>query len=125
MIQLQEIINNQLRDQSQMKELLAALSAQVTDLEEDLDMARKDLLKSEEVNVKLQRDIREVSDGGRVCRPEVGCGSLVLPVVSALGWLREQEQSSGETTAGGLPASASRSRGRRGLVQTVHCSGPT
>ena len=53
MIQLQEIINNQLRDQSQMKELLAALSAQVTDLEEDLDMARKDLLKSEEVNVKL------------------------------------------------------------------------
>ena len=64
MIQLQEIINNQLRDQSQMKELLAALSAQVTDLEEDLDMARKDLLKSEEVNVKLQRDVREVSDGG-------------------------------------------------------------
>ncbi|XP_024844948.2 liprin-alpha-1-like isoform X3 [Bos taurus] len=58
-IQLQEIINNQLRDQSQMKELLAALSAQVTDLEEDLDMARKDLLKSEEFNVKLQRDVRE------------------------------------------------------------------
>ena len=125
MIQLQEIINNQLRDQSQMKELLAALSAQVTDLEEDLDMARKDLLRSEEVNVKLQRDVREVSDGGRVCRPEVECGSLVLPVVSALGWLREQEQSSGETMTGGLPASASTSQGRRGLVQTVHCSGPT
>ena len=108
-----------------MKELLAALSAQVTDLEEDLDMARKDLLRSEEVNVKLQRDVREVSDGGRVCRPEVECGSLVLPVVSALGWLREQEQSSGETMTGGLPASASTSQGRRGLVQTVHCSGPT
>ena len=104
---------------SQMKELLAALSAQVTEMEEDLDTARKDLLKSEEVNVKLERDLREVSDGGRVCCPEVECGSLVLPVVSAWGWLREQEQSSGETATGCLPASASRSRGRRGLVQAV------
>ena len=94
---------------SQMKELLAALSAQVTEMEEDLDTARKDLLKSEEVNVKLERDLREVSDGGRVCCPEVECGSLVLPVVSAWGWLREQEQSSGETATGCLPASASRS----------------
>ncbi|XP_044796065.2 liprin-alpha-1 [Bubalus bubalis] len=64
-IQLQEIINNQLRESqmkellSQMEELLAALSAQVTEMEEDLDTARKDLLKSEEVNVKLERDLRE------------------------------------------------------------------
>ena len=56
---------------SQMEELLAALSAQVTEMEEDLDTARKDLLKSEEVNVKLERDLREVSDSGRVCCPEV------------------------------------------------------
>lgn len=45
-----------------MKERLAALSARVTELEEDLDTARKDLIKSEEVNTKLQRDVREVSE---------------------------------------------------------------
>lgn len=46
-----------------MKERLAALSSHVTELEEDLDTARKDLIKSEEANTKLQRDVREVSDG--------------------------------------------------------------
>ena len=72
-----------------MKERLAALSAHVTELEEDLDTARKDLLKFEDVNTKLQWDIHEVSDSGCVCCPEVDCGSLLLPVISALGWLRE------------------------------------
>lgn len=61
-IELQEIIDKQAREQSQMKERLAALSSHVTELEEDLDTARKDLIKSEEVNTKLQRDVREVSE---------------------------------------------------------------
>lgn len=43
-----------------MKERLTALSSRVTELEEDLDTARKDLIKSEEMNTKLQRDVREV-----------------------------------------------------------------
>lgn len=47
-----------------MKERLAALSSHVTELEEDLDTARKALIKSEEMNTKLQRDVREVSGGG-------------------------------------------------------------
>ena len=111
MIKLQEVIDRQSREQSQMKERLAALSAHMTELEADLDTARKDLLKSEEVNTKLQRDICEVSDGGRVCCSEVECGSIFLPVVSALRWLSEQEQSSGKTVTGCLPASASRSLG--------------
>ena len=68
-------------------------------------MARKDLLKSEDVNRN------KVSDGSYVCCPEVDCGSLVLPVISALAWLCEQEQSSGETATGCLPASALRSLG--------------
>ena len=89
MIELQKIIERQSREQSQMKERLAALSAPVTELEEDVDMARKDLLKSKEVNTKLQWDIREVSDSGCVCCPEVECGSLVLPGISALAWLCE------------------------------------
>ncbi|XP_064143688.1 liprin-alpha-1 isoform X5 [Loxodonta africana] len=58
-VELQEIIDKQSREQSQMKERLAALSSHVTELEEDLDTARKDLIKSEEVNTKLQRDVRE------------------------------------------------------------------
>ncbi|XP_055288736.1 liprin-alpha-1-like isoform X2 [Moschus berezovskii] len=59
MSELQEVIDKQLREQSQMKERLAALSAHVRELEEDLDTARKKLLKSEEVNMKLERDVRE------------------------------------------------------------------
>ncbi|XP_039327464.1 liprin-alpha-1 isoform X4 [Saimiri boliviensis] len=58
-IELQEIISKQSREQSQMKDRLAALSSHVTELEEDLDTARKDLIKSEEMNTKLQRDVRE------------------------------------------------------------------
>ncbi|XP_053418946.1 liprin-alpha-1 isoform X6 [Nycticebus coucang] len=58
-IELQEIISKQTREQSQMKERLATLSSHVTELEEDLDTARKDLIKSEEMNTKLQRDVRE------------------------------------------------------------------
>ena len=66
-MELQEIIERQLREQSQMEERLAALSAHVKHLEEDLDTARKDLLKSKNMNRQLEQDIREVSDGGRVC----------------------------------------------------------
>ncbi|XP_012308417.2 liprin-alpha-1 isoform X6 [Aotus nancymaae] len=58
-IELQEIISKQSREQSQMKDRLASLSSHVTELEEDLDTARKDLIKSEEMNTKLQRDVRE------------------------------------------------------------------
>ena len=94
-----------------MKERLAALSAHVTELEEDLDTARKDFLKSEDVNRKLQRDVPKVNDSGCVCCPEVDCGSLVLPMISALAWLCEQEQSSSETATGCLPAFALRSLG--------------
>nr|XP_033784099.1 liprin-alpha-1 isoform X12 [Geotrypetes seraphini] len=59
MMELQEIIEKQTKEQSQMKDRLAALSNRVTELEEDLDTARKDLIKSEELNTKLQRDVRE------------------------------------------------------------------
>ncbi|XP_054426733.1 liprin-alpha-1 isoform X2 [Pteronotus mesoamericanus] len=60
-MELQEVIDKQSREQSQMKERLAALSSHVAELEEDLDTARKDLIKSEETNTKLQRDVREAA----------------------------------------------------------------
>ncbi|RLW10428.1 hypothetical protein DV515_00002516 [Chloebia gouldiae] len=58
-IELQDIIDKQNKEQTQMKERLTTLSSRVTELEEDLDTARKDLIKSEEMNTKLQRDVRE------------------------------------------------------------------
>ncbi|KAG8430081.1 hypothetical protein GDO86_018513 [Hymenochirus boettgeri] len=58
-IELQEIIEKQTKEQGQMKERLVVLSNRVTELEEDLETARKDLIKSEEINTKLQRDVRE------------------------------------------------------------------
>ncbi|XP_055277743.1 liprin-alpha-1-like isoform X1 [Moschus berezovskii] len=59
MSELQEVIDKQLREQSQMEEHLAALSAHMRELEEDLDTARRKLLKSKEVNRKLERDVRK------------------------------------------------------------------
>lgn len=61
-IELQDIIDKQNKEQTQMKERLTSLSSRVAELEEDLDTARKDLIKSEEMNTKLQRDVREVSN---------------------------------------------------------------
>ncbi|XP_020638515.3 liprin-alpha-1 isoform X6 [Pogona vitticeps] len=58
-MELQDIIEKQTKEQAQMKERITALSSRVTELEEDLDTARKDLIKSEEMNTKLQRDVRE------------------------------------------------------------------
>ncbi|XP_066492702.1 liprin-alpha-1 isoform X4 [Tiliqua scincoides] len=58
-IELQDIIEKQTKEQSQMKERITTLSNRVAELEEDLDTARKDLIKSEEMNTKLQRDVRE------------------------------------------------------------------
>ncbi|XP_024844971.1 liprin-alpha-1-like [Bos taurus] len=58
-IDLQEVIEKQ--EQSQMEERLAALFAHVSELKEDLDTARKDLLNSEDVNRKLQQDVHEES----------------------------------------------------------------
>ncbi|XP_068116507.1 liprin-alpha-1 isoform X2 [Hyperolius riggenbachi] len=58
-IELQDVIDKQSKEQGQMKERLAVLSNRVTELEEDLDTARKDLIKSEEMNTKFQRDVRE------------------------------------------------------------------
>ncbi|KAL8169733.1 UNVERIFIED_CONTAM: Liprin-alpha-1, partial [Gekko kuhli] len=58
-IELQDTIEKQTKEQAQMKERITTLSNRVAELEEDLDTARKDLIKSEEMNTKLQRDVRE------------------------------------------------------------------
>lgn len=45
---------------AQMKERLAALSSRVGEVEQEAETARKELIKTEEMNTKYQRDIREV-----------------------------------------------------------------
>ncbi|XP_072133841.1 liprin-alpha-4 [Mobula birostris] len=58
-VEMQDLLEKQNFEMSQMKDRLSSLSARVAELEEELDTARKDLIRSEEMNNKYQRDIRE------------------------------------------------------------------
>lgn len=64
-VELQELLEKQNFEVVQAKERISALAASVAELEEDLGTARKDLIKSEEMSSKYQRDLREV----RPCPP--------------------------------------------------------
>ncbi|XP_028023228.2 liprin-alpha-4 isoform X10 [Balaenoptera acutorostrata] len=61
--ELQELLEKQNFELSQARERLVTLTATVAELEEDLGTARRDLIKSEELSSKHQRDLREVSKG--------------------------------------------------------------
>ncbi|NXM28451.1 LIPA4 protein, partial [Oxyruncus cristatus] len=58
-VELQELLEKQNFEVIQAKERISALAASVAELEEDLGTARKDLIKSEEMSSKYQRDLRE------------------------------------------------------------------
>uniref|UniRef100_A0A8C8SGI1 PTPRF interacting protein alpha 2 n=1 Tax=Pelusios castaneus TaxID=367368 RepID=A0A8C8SGI1_9SAUR len=58
-VELQELLEKQNYEMAQMKERLAALSSRVGEVEQEAETARKDLIKTEEMNNKYQRDIRE------------------------------------------------------------------
>ncbi|XP_054546698.1 liprin-alpha-4 isoform X1 [Talpa occidentalis] len=57
--ELQELLEKQNFELSQTRERLVTLTAAVAELEEDLGTARRDLIKSEELSSKHQRDLRE------------------------------------------------------------------
>ncbi|XP_073940130.1 liprin-alpha-2 isoform X1 [Castor canadensis] len=59
LVELQELLEKQNYEMAQMKERLAALSSRVGEVEQEAETARKDLIKTEEMNTKYQRDIRE------------------------------------------------------------------
>ncbi|XP_032894099.1 liprin-alpha-2 isoform X3 [Amblyraja radiata] len=59
-MELQDLLEKQNFEMTQTKEHLAALSGQFAVVEQDLETARKDLIKSEDMSTKYQRDIREV-----------------------------------------------------------------
>ncbi|XP_064354420.1 liprin-alpha-4 isoform X3 [Dromaius novaehollandiae] len=58
-VELQDLLEKQNFEVVQAKERISALAASVAELEEDLGTARKDLIKSEEMSSKYQRDLRE------------------------------------------------------------------
>ncbi|XP_034628106.1 liprin-alpha-2 isoform X5 [Trachemys scripta elegans] len=58
-LELQELLEKQNYEMAQMKERLAALSSRVGEVEQEAETARKDLIKTEEMSSKYQRDIRE------------------------------------------------------------------
>lgn len=60
MVELQDLLEKQNYELAQMKERMSSLSSRVSEVEQELETARKDLIKSEEMNNKYQRDIKEV-----------------------------------------------------------------
>ncbi|XP_064897529.1 liprin-alpha-2 isoform X3 [Columba livia] len=58
-VELQELLEKQNYEMAQMKERLAALSSRVGEVEQEAETTRKELVKTEEMNSKYQRDIRE------------------------------------------------------------------
>lgn len=59
-MELQELLDKANKELVQNKERVSGLTTRVGELETDLTTARKELLKSEELSTKNQRDIREV-----------------------------------------------------------------
>ncbi|KTG41477.1 hypothetical protein cypCar_00014673 [Cyprinus carpio] len=62
-VELQELLEKQNYELAQMKERMSSLSSRVSEVEQELETARKDLIKSEDMNNKFQRDIKEVQYG--------------------------------------------------------------
>ncbi|KAI4888833.1 hypothetical protein NFI96_023937, partial [Prochilodus magdalenae] len=58
-VELQELLEKQNFELAQMKDRMSSLSSRVCEVEQELETARKDLIKSEEMNNKYQRDIKE------------------------------------------------------------------
>lgn len=84
--ELQELLEKQSFELSQARERLVTLTAAVAELEEDLGTARRDLIKSEELSSRRQRDLREVGEGLACpsCRVQA-CGSQEGSCLGALG----------------------------------------
>ncbi|KAM9824227.1 liprin-alpha-2 [Neosynchiropus ocellatus] len=58
-VELQDLLEKQNYELAQMKDRMSSLSSRVSEVEQELETARKDLIKSEEMNNKYQRDIKE------------------------------------------------------------------
>lgn len=75
-VELQDLLEKQNYELAQMKERMSSLSSRVSEVEQELETARKDLIKSEEMNNKYQRDIKEVTahahlQGNNSCKRDI------------------------------------------------------
>ncbi len=75
-VELQDLLEKQNYELAQMKERMSSLSSRVSEVEQELETARKDLIKSEEMNNKYQRDIKEVTahtylQGNNTCKRDI------------------------------------------------------
>lgn len=88
-VELQDLLEKQNYELAQMKERMSSLSSRVSEVEQELETARKDLIKSEEMNNKYQRDIKEVTaranthtrQGNKTCKRDIK-ESLQCPIKS-------------------------------------------
>ena len=88
-VELQDLLEKQNYELAQMKERMSSLSSRVSEVEQELETARKDLIKSEEMNNKYQRDIKEVTaranthtrQGNKTCERDIK-ESLQRPIKS-------------------------------------------
>ena len=71
-VELQDLLEKQNYELAQMKERMSSLSSRVSEVEQELETARKDLIKSEEMNNKYQRDIKEVIARAYICKKKGG-----------------------------------------------------
>lgn len=71
-VELQDLLEKQNYELAQMKERMSSLSSRVSEVEQELETARKDLIKSEEMNNKYQRDIKEVTNARELLRGQFG-----------------------------------------------------
>ncbi len=60
-IDLQDTVDKQNSEITNTRTKIQELTSKIIELEESLAVAQKDLIKTQEQNVKLQRDLREVS----------------------------------------------------------------
>ncbi|TRY92418.1 hypothetical protein DNTS_007200, partial [Danionella cerebrum] len=58
-LELQELLEKQNFELAQMKDRMSSLSSRVSEVEQELETARKELSKSEDMSTKYQRDIKE------------------------------------------------------------------
>lgn len=88
--ELQEVLDRQTADLGQMKERMVAMASRINELEEDLDTARKDVIKSEDTNTRLQRDLREVSGAARPQQNLLVALRALIRCLSGSPWLRRR-----------------------------------
>lgn len=60
-VELQETISKQATDLGVARSKISELSSKISEIEDSLQVSQKELMKAQEQNARLQRDLKEVS----------------------------------------------------------------